>query len=1855
MWAFDTCNANSWAAARTWLRKTVSDVCLLQETKINKEPAFRAMAGNAKKDGWTVNANRAHTTAANLASGGTAVTAKRGLGIKQHAEDLVPALFQHRLAFSHVSAVMKGGVHCGSLWLKHSEGMSEDNMAILQAATAAVSKLKGPWIIGGDFNMEPATLEKSGWLEMIGGVVVAPTDPTCCSSVYDYFVVSKDLHDANLIVGVVRMTDGGFNPHHPVRLILRGDGRRKLIRELAKPTKIPGILPKGPLNKPAEWPKEKMEDMDVDGKLSTWYTRIRATLRSLSTDGKPNKLATAQTRWAPALKKPAEQEAGATWKSETWRILARRFTEVANLLHRNSMDTTAIITMHTRKARARVNSAKKAQDEKHLMQAWLDAAEYATAEQLVLLVKVADRWAEVAEREAKVKDAKDWKAWACNEQKCKSGRRLPSRAAFQWARSPSGWAKAIMGGQQCEDAVPDDLQHLEYSLEDNLVADGAEQGSSRIWTREELAPLGAQAEVDKTADEWAALWAEGADYLASVFPDDASRLAPLTAASLRKAALTFPTSTGTGADNLAPRALSRLDDEDLQMLADILNAMELNGQWARSLMMVIIVLIPKSDGGRRPIGLMPTVIRLWMRARSIEARKWEAANKRDSVYGGCGMGAQRAAWQATYQAEKAKLDGEGYVQSLLDLVKAFETVKHHHLVQAAQRHGWNPWLLRMSLAAYRAARVIDVDGVVSRSITAVDGITAGSGFATTELRVLLLTLVDATYEFYREIRFTFFVDDVTIEAFGEPHNVHTKNAMATSFVIHHFEDELDMEISATKSVAISSQQKLARKTVEALDDNKVQVKSSAKMLGVWGSGGGRRNTQRQKDSLEQVKGRTARVHALRQAGVCTRHLVQSSFGPATLYDAQCMGVSSVHLEKLRKAIAVAASPPTKGKNYEMILYMLDADGSTLDPAFGAHALPVGYYAQAWWDGWRSQDSLTKAFKDAERTLIKAKGSIWQVVTGPVAATIATVWRLGWTFKDPRIMITDRGEQLDVLLDSPAAFKKEIVCSVRRWKLAKVLAAVPGLKPAFTTHQPPSPSVRPPRGYEVLHWLPPDWHDLPWAVGKLLTGKSRGGKTVPQWNKACRPWLVSAATGGQWTQARLFGTKRGWTQDDRCQLCFQSTGTVAHRHCCPRTVPEGGWQTQGPNAAKFVDQLSSRNKETLRDRGLAVLRANIKPRDQEESVTWLKPIDDSANQSELTWYIDGSLLDGPRAITASTGAGFAAVDEEGSLAAYGHAWPPPWVKTIPGVEAWTLYKVLASTCTRKKVVTDCLGNVQAYERGTEWACDAKRPLARVWAPIMLALEDDVAKEALEWMPAHTTPSAVGTRLKSNGQPVTPVDHRANALVDILAKKAAEARRVALHLRELVAQAEQAIEHAAATLGAVTQAANHVTTTSILPDGTSCSKVERDATPMAALLRKAAAKALKVENERLRKEAEAKAVRVRLVAAAKRRLARKLRFNAEKMDLDRRVQLGRELAGEGEVGVTAPTANARQEAPACDVGFVPMRGFTDHGGWGTSACASPNQERGHVSSSDDDAMSLRSSAPGAPTRSRSASDENLFEPMDEETMGFGSFAEADMANVDFQWEYESVPDRLQDSYQDNLTMEGCTQFDMSDGEMSLDSGMENAVTNNEAPAHMDIEELFEPDVDQKSASSNQEWVMTKERWTMKHPNCEMFVISGGDDAMEDVELDDKARSAKTRSQARLTAGSGAGSSVPELEVGAEAPHPVAEVYDTSCPAEVDDGPKKQDTAAAAMKKDCYKPSAKGRGQAEAQVPGSARVLTAQQLNSQKQNARRAKLKAASKDVATPKVKARATAPQEGRILEAVADFWARKKAKTAKGEG
>ena len=89
----------------------------------------------------------------------------------------------------------------------------------------------------------------------------------------------------------------------------------------------------------------------------------------------------------------------------------------------------------------------------------------------------------------------------------------------------------------------------------------------------------------------------------------------------------------------------------------LLRAAERLGGWPSIINLVLIVLLPKGTGGFRPIGLFPTLIRIWMRTRVIATRAWEAANALPSEFGGTGMGAQRAAWATTFAAEAAVTDG----------------------------------------------------------------------------------------------------------------------------------------------------------------------------------------------------------------------------------------------------------------------------------------------------------------------------------------------------------------------------------------------------------------------------------------------------------------------------------------------------------------------------------------------------------------------------------------------------------------------------------------------------------------------------------------------------------------------------------------------------------------------------------------------------------------------------------------------------------------------------------------------------------------------------------------------------------------------------------------------------------------------------------------------------------------------------------------------------------------------------------------------------------------------------------------------------------------------------------------------
>ena len=189
---------------------------------------------------------------------------------------------------------------------------------------------------------------------------------------------------------------------------------------------------------------------------------------------------------------------------------------------------------------------------------------------------------------------------------------------------------------------------------------------------------------------------------------------------------------------------------------------EIAGAWHLRVGAIVIVLIPKGDGTYRPIGLLPWMPRLWMRARRINATNWEKINSRDCIYAGVGKGADIAAWNQAARAELAALGKwkTEYAQALLDLVKAFERVPYWLLVQEALHMGYPLWLLRLSISTYKLPRTLRVGKVCSALSIAIRGITAGSGLATTEMRLVMVRKVERALVAHPSVVPTRFVDDL---------------------------------------------------------------------------------------------------------------------------------------------------------------------------------------------------------------------------------------------------------------------------------------------------------------------------------------------------------------------------------------------------------------------------------------------------------------------------------------------------------------------------------------------------------------------------------------------------------------------------------------------------------------------------------------------------------------------------------------------------------------------------------------------------------------------------------------------------------------------------------------------------------------------------------------------------------------------------------------------------------------------------------------------------------------------------------------------------------------------------------------
>ena len=109
-----------------------------------------------------------------------------------------------------------------------------------------LSRISGPWLLAGDWNCTPDELAATGWLQLVGGEIVAPKTATCNDRILDFFVVAQQFR--HNVLDCRTVCDAGLNPHSPARIYLNDRAVTAWVRQPAPVPSLPAILPHGPVS-----------------------------------------------------------------------------------------------------------------------------------------------------------------------------------------------------------------------------------------------------------------------------------------------------------------------------------------------------------------------------------------------------------------------------------------------------------------------------------------------------------------------------------------------------------------------------------------------------------------------------------------------------------------------------------------------------------------------------------------------------------------------------------------------------------------------------------------------------------------------------------------------------------------------------------------------------------------------------------------------------------------------------------------------------------------------------------------------------------------------------------------------------------------------------------------------------------------------------------------------------------------------------------------------------------------------------------------------------------------------------------------------------------------------------------------------------------------------------------------------------------------------------------------------------------------------------------------------------------------------------------------------------------------------
>ena len=1275
---------------------------------------------------------------------------------------------------------MEGDIAVGSVYGITSAPVAKQ-LALWKDLSVYLRTLGLPFIVGGDWQVHPREITKSGLLQVLDAQVIYPDEPTCAvtGNLLDYFIVSKTLCSGDVRARVMHGTS--FKPHSPVEMIVDLKVRSCDVAALPRPKPFPIARPIGPVLPGArlKWEQWDMREMVHDrvakfadvqtDVLRQWYAGVEAEISSamgvfgcadetayLGLGGENKPINQPQKgRYRHVDTNDGLIGVRMSWTTNALRMVTRYGRMlIDNWLYRkqaeasqHEVERTNAILNQLRRVGNRASALIRAPKGKTegFEKAWHDIERGLKALAGVAIRKhrrdpVIEQWRigigflelgkieQVAlELEAKWHEILTTKRKSQIKEVKQWARNAPASIAHGATKQNIGWvpisASAAKG-------------HLGEAREQVAADSGINEWAS-TWQA---------TDQDGAEEVWKALeameWTRKHDEIA---------LNPIDEKCVLNAAKKFRGSTGVGSDWLKPRHLLEATAGAREALAWILNSIEANERWPEETRRVIAVAIGKKSGGCRLIGQTTTIYRVWAKIRYHDCREiMEGRICRPFLAAAPGKGAISTAFNVSWKGELAAAKGQEAGGVMVDFKSYFDHLRPAEYVGGAIEYGLPRVIIALCVHLYTGPRRMRVGTAVSREAwprrSVLPGCTWGMMFVRFHVIGPAGDLVErlGAKLFTIEVQFLFniMVDDASLVIWGSMDAVSMIYKWAVKELMSWVRTELNKEIAEGKVQGIVSSAKLKHKVATKLANVGVKIELHGDMLGVdCTMGGAMRRRSIQNKRVAKAVGRSKKIRWWRGIAGKSMQLVRTGARAQLAYGANVVGLNNRALHSLRKIHGAAARVTVAGTSLTAKLAVAGDDYSDADPAVLDAGGPLVSVLSHIWDVPEARAEFVSMW-NAAVDIVMERGERWDAMKGPVGMALLTVLRADAQWISP-FVIQLMDYEIDLMEAPPRQVAIIFQAHVRRSMDRELVAKAT---------KDWEPNDRQGTRDKYSHGI--DW-DL---IRRVLRDPA-----TPIEERAA---IEVVAVRGFWPESRRW--LAGKTGTGSCEACHEAIGDDQHRlHGCNHLLNHLFWKRAAGNYRRPERSIIiDRESRLLNLHGWAPIVIPWEPRES----TY---VGNTGERRDGEAFGDGSgARQDQRELRCATWAVVHQKGEDGEQTVIKGS-VGGWFPTVPRAELVAYLQHLRSSRVPSKYVGDCLSVIRGVRDGIPDKLVGSKCLhADVWRSIKSCLRDHGFGQDVHKTKAHRS------RISAEFDADDPVewwcgnklaDQQAKALCQVIAKE------------------------------------------------------------------------------------------------------------------------------------------------------------------------------------------------------------------------------------------------------------------------------------------------------------------------------------------------------------------------------------------------------------------------------------------------------------------------------------------------------